>query len=39
VGTFLSISAGGHHQCGLKSDTTIACWGMNQNGEATPPAK
>jgi hypothetical protein len=32
------VSAGGYHTCGLRTDGTIACWGENYSGEATPPA-
>jgi hypothetical protein len=33
-----TLSAGEHHVCGLKSDGTLACWGRNDYGQATPPA-
>jgi hypothetical protein len=33
-----TISAGGLHTCGLKTDGTLACWGHNAQGQATPPA-
>ena len=36
--TEASISAGWGHTCGLKQDGTVACWGINSSGEATPPA-
>ena len=32
------ISAGGNHSCGLKSDGTLACWGGDRSGQASPPA-
>ncbi len=32
------VSAGAHHTCGLKTDGTLACWGRNDYGQATPPA-
>jgi hypothetical protein len=28
-GTFASVSAGGDHTCGLRTDGTLACWGRN----------
>lgn len=36
-GTFLQISVGGHHSCGILTDKTVACWGLNSEGQATPP--
>ncbi len=33
-----TLSAGGLHTCGLKSDGTVACWGNNDYGQAIPPA-
>jgi hypothetical protein len=35
--TPVSISAGYDHTCGVKSDGTVACWGRNTFGQATPP--
>ena len=35
---FVSVSAGGYRTCGLRSDGTVACWGDNHSGQATPPA-
>jgi len=32
------VSAGGFHTCGLKPDGSVACWGLNNAGQATPPA-
>src|SRR5262245_19638349 len=32
------LSAGGPFMCGIKSDGTLACWGDNFDGQATPPA-
>ena len=34
---FLSVSAGGGHSCGIKTDNTVVCWGNNRNGQSTPP--
>jgi len=33
-GTWLQISAGDWHSCGLKSDRTAWCWGYNGDGRA-----
>ena len=35
--TFSQISAGTRHVCGLRTDGTIACWGDNFYGQASPP--
>jgi probable HAF family extracellular repeat protein/uncharacterized repeat protein (TIGR03803 family)/YVTN family beta-propeller protein len=32
------VSAGGNHACGVRTDGTLACWGANFAGQATPPA-
>ena len=37
-GEFASVSAGGLHTCGVKRDGSVACWGWNEYGQATPPA-
>ena len=34
---FKTVSAGWTHACGVKTDGTIACWGDNSAGKATPP--
>ncbi len=34
---FSSISAGGLHSCGVLLDGSIACWGSDGRGQATPP--
>ena len=33
----VSISAGYDHTCGVRTDGSLACWGKNDSGEATPP--
>lgn len=35
-GTILSAGLG--HTCGVKADRTVACWGWNGYGQASPPA-
>ena len=37
-GTFRQLSAGQNHSCAVRTDGTIACWGYNNNGQATAPA-
>ena len=32
-----SISAGWDHTCEVKTDGTVACWGSDRQGQATPP--
>ena len=34
---FSSISVGVEHSCGLFLDNTLACWGNDEDGRATPP--
>jgi murein DD-endopeptidase MepM/ murein hydrolase activator NlpD len=36
--TFTQVSAGWEHTCGVRTDGTLACWGDNTYGQATPPA-
>ena len=36
--TFTAISSGDTYTCGLRSDGSVACWGENKYGQATPPA-
>ncbi len=33
-----SISAGGEHTCGLRTDGAVTCWGADYYGQATPPS-
>ena len=36
--SFTQISAGWYHNCGVKTDGTVLCWGNDGSGESTPPA-
>ena len=36
-GGFTEISSGANHACGLRANGSIACWGSNVFGQATPP--
>lgn len=31
--TWAGVTAGGFHSCGVKSDGSLWCWGMNESGE------
>ena len=31
------VSAGWNHTCGVRTDSSVACWGYDEYGEATPP--
>jgi len=33
-----SLSAGTYHNCAIETDATMACWGYNNDGQATAPA-
>ena len=35
---FASVSAGLSYTCGMRLDGSVACWGSNQFGQASPPA-
>ena len=37
MGSFLSVSAGGSHSCGLRADGTVECWGRDDYGQAAAP--
>ena len=37
TGDFASVSAGGGHTCGVRQDGSVACWGDDESGAATPP--
>jgi hypothetical protein len=34
---FAQLSASGLYNCGIKTDGTLACWGYNYFGQASPP--
>ena len=36
-GTYLAVSAGGGHSCGLRSDNSVVCWGLNYYGQSNAP--
>jgi hypothetical protein len=36
-GTFRTVSVGGHHACGLRTDDTVTCWGRNDRGQTVAP--
>ena len=37
AGSFVSVSAGRGHTCGVRSDGSVACWGSDEDGQATRP--
>ncbi len=34
----VQVSAGGGHSCAIGLDAALVCWGLNDDGQATPPA-
>jgi hypothetical protein len=36
--SFTSVDAGGNHTCGVRTDGPVLCWGLDHDGQATPPA-
>ena len=36
-GSFTSVSAGARHACAIRTDGSVACWGRNDGGQASPP--
>jgi alpha-tubulin suppressor-like RCC1 family protein len=39
AGRFVQMEIGGDHACAIRADGTVACWGSNAFGQATPPAR
>ena len=37
AGVYAQLSAGADHTCGLRADSTIACWGANDWGQSDAP--
>ncbi|MCQ3815143.1 MAG: hypothetical protein KTU85_12115 [Acidimicrobiia bacterium] len=35
---FKTVSAGHDHSCGVRTDNTVTCWGLNAYGQANAPA-
>lgn len=38
-GEFTQVSVGTSHSCGLRTDSTIICWGSNSAGQLTIPSR
>ena len=38
LGSFMQVSAGWNHNCAIRTDGTLDCWGGNDYGQAQPPA-
>ena len=36
-GRFSAVSSGLFHSCGLRADSTVECWGLDDDGQASPP--
>ena len=36
-GEFVTVSGGETHTCGVRTDGSLACWGRNNEGQASPP--
>jgi len=35
--SYVQVSAGVYHTCGVKGDGSVACWGRDVEGQTTPP--
>ena len=35
--TFTALNAGMHHTCARRDDGTVACWGLDNHGQSSPP--
>ena len=35
--TYTAITAGGFHTCAINETGTLECWGLNEDGQASPP--
>ncbi|MYG87308.1 MAG: hypothetical protein F4190_02100, partial [Acidimicrobiales bacterium] len=35
---FAAITASAYHNCGLRQNGTVECWGSNRSGESSPPS-
>ena len=38
TGSFVAISGGVEHTCGLRTDGVVKCWGANRWGQSSPPS-
>ena len=38
TGSFSPISVGSHHSCGVKTDGSVACWGLDEYDQSSPPS-
>ena len=36
-GPFASVSSGSQHTCGVRTDGSVACWGLGLDGQSSPP--
>ena len=36
--TYSAVEVGDNYSCGLRTDGTVACWGLNNANQASPPA-